>query len=368
MQDLLEVWIPGLTLCALLAGVAWGAVGVSAASPGWGSIRSFLGTFGLGGLAGAFLPRRVLRAFLELIGVVGSDLQELPAAYRPGVDLIWAGLDQGLQLALLGLVMHISMWPRRAALRAAVALGAGSVSWRAAAALWRHGGEGLVPSALAQEFLGAAAAAFLLGSLWGIERRLAAWLAATLALALSLWTGQVLPVTLSLLAGLGLLLAADRLLWNWRVGESEGVERLYPLWRAAYEVHRQVRGGRRLLRCWPETGWRERIFRALGSWLPSLTLLGLCCGVLALPLLFATGEPGAARMVFALVALAITASGALGLSWAAAGEHAARFPQWAFLAGLGHEETLAGEDWSARRKAALAVLLAGLALLLVVVA
>ena len=367
MSDLLEAWIPGLILAGLMAGAAWGAVGVSAASPGWGSIRGFLGTFGLGGMVGAFLPRRVLRAFLEAIGVAGTEFWELPSAFRPGVDLIWAGLDQGLQLVLLGLAMHLTFWPPRAALRAAVALGAGSVFWRAGVAAWHHGAEGLEPLGLLQDFLGASAAAFLLGSLWGIERRLAAWLAATLALALCTWAGQVLPAPLSPLAGVALLFAADRLLWNWRVGESAGVERLYPLWRAAYEVHRQLRGTRRLLERWSEASWRERVFRALGSWLPSLLVLGLGSAVLALPLLFATSPATGLDVLLGLLGLAVAATGALGLAWAVAGDHATRFPQWAFLAGMDRAALAETDGWRRQRTTYLCVLLAGLAGLLAVV-
>jgi hypothetical protein len=360
MMDLLASWIPGLFLLAVLAGAAWGAIGVSSGSPGWGSIRNFLGLFGLGGALAGYLPVRAFRVLLELAGLDGGDLSELPLGLRSGVDLIWAGMDQGLQLALLGFALQATLWPRRAALRAAVALGLGSIFWRTTVGIYSEGAAALAPAELATQLFGAGAAALLLGSLFGVGHKLAAWLAATLAIALATWGTQSLPGPVSSIAGLALLFAADRLLWSWRVGESEGVERLYPLWRASYEVHRQCSAARRLVRLWTRISWRERIFRALGSWLPTFVALALAAGLPALLVVLATGRDGW-ELLTAAASGAFLSVGGLGLAWAATGGHALRNPQWAFLAGLDRPETGSAEEWRRREVTFLCVVLVGLA-------
>ena len=362
MYDLLATWLPSLLLLALFAGAAWGAVGVSAGSPGWGSIQGFVGTFFLGGTVASYLPLRGLREVLELAGVAGRDFYELDPALRPGVDLIWAGMDQAVQLALLGVALQASFWPRRAGLRVAVALGLGSVFCRTVVELYAHGAGAVPPLESLTRALGASAAAFLLGSLFGAGMKLAAWVSATLALALVTWASQTLSPGLGPLAGLLVLFSADRLLWIWRVGESEGVERLYPLWRAAYEVHRQCSGARRLLRLWSHISLREKVFRALGSWLLALVVLSIAAGLPLLPVAMAgTLATSAWTLVAGFFAYGLLAVGGIGLAWAAAGEHASRFPQWAFLAGLDRPKLDATPDWRQRQLSYLCVVLAGLA-------
>jgi hypothetical protein len=362
MYDVLTTWLPSLLLLALFAGAAWGAVGVSAGSPGWGSIQGFLGTFLLGGAVASYLPLRGLREVLELAGVAGREFWELDPALRPGVDLIWAGMDQAVQLALLGAAMQASFWPRRAGLRTAVALGLGSVFCRTVVELHAHGADAVPPLESVTRALGASAAAFLLGSLFGAGQKLAGWVAATLALALVTWASQTLSPGLGPLAGLLVLFSADRLLWIWRVGESESVERLYPLWRAAYEVHRQCSGGRRLLRLWRHISFREKTFRAMGVWLPALVVLSVLAGLPLLPVVLAGGSSSSSwALVAGFLGYVFLSIGGIGLAWAAAGEHASRFPQWAFLAGLDRPRSQEGPDWRQQQLTYLCVVLAGLA-------
>ncbi len=363
MIDFAIYWIPIVFLLAVLAGAAWGGIGVSAGSPGWGSISGFFGLFlGLGVLAG-YVPLRALRFVLEFAGLGGGDLWDLPLGLRSGIILIGAGLGQAVQLGLLAGALALTQWPRRAALRAAVALGLGGVFCRTLADLYLHGAAGVAAGDLANQSLGAGAAAFMLGSLFGSGHKLAGWLSATLVLVLTTWAGQELPLALRPLSGLALLFVADRLLWSWRVGESEGVERLYPLWRAAYEVHRQYLGVRRLLLIWSQISWRERLFRALGSWLFSLSALALAVAMPVLPaaFLWGGGGPDSWRLLAGIAASAFMGGGGLGLAWSAAGWHAKHHPQWAFLAGLDGNSMQAGELWRRRFVTFLCVTLVGLA-------
>ncbi len=360
MAELLVIWIPGLFLLVVLAGAGWAAIGVSAASPGWGSIAGFFGLFIVGGAIASYLPLRALRAVLEWTGVAGVEFWELPPGLRPGVVLIWAGLDQGVQLVLLAVALQVSAWPRRTGLRAAVALGAGSIFCRTLLEFFSHGAQAVAPLELATSMSVAGSAALFLGSLFGVGRTLAAWLMATLALVLGTWAIQVLPMAAAPLAGVVLLFAADRLLWNWRVGESEGVERLYPLWRAAYEVHRQCLGARLLWSLWPHISWRERVFRGLGNWLPVILALALVAALVTLALLFFSGTSvDFLRILLGIAGAGLAAVGGLGLAWAGAGWHSACFPKWAFLAGGAPAEP--PERWRQRVVSALCLAVLGLA-------
>jgi hypothetical protein len=90
--------------------------------------------------------------------------------------------------------------------------------------------------------------------------------------------------------------------------------------------------------------------------------LSILAGLPLLPLALARGLGSSAwALVAGFLGYGFLAVGGIGLAWASAGEHAARFPQWRFLAGLDRPETGEAPDWRQRQLTYLCVVLAGLA-------
>ncbi len=100
----------------------------------------------------------------------------------------------------------------------------------------------------------------------------------------------------------------------------------------------------------------------MGVWLPALVVLSVLAGLPLLPVVLAGGSSSSSwALVAGFLGYVFLSIGGIGLAWAAAGEHASRFPQWAFLAGLDRPRSQEGPDWRQQQLTYLCVVLAGLA-------